>query len=539
MKNFFKSKTTLICFIVYILLTAFIFSQSLSSGGRSSESSGRVASLISKAVEFLTEDKITLEDDGKIKELYPTSMAVSGVDGELEVGKNYLLKVELLPKNEYPLCDLEFISSNPSAVTVDKVGVLTAVEVGETTITIKDKFSNLSSTIDLTVGDKVYIPKIAFGNLTGFSSGDNAVYYSSSNQTGAIYAIDFESEVDNSNLVVTSDSADVVLGNGRIYFYPKRLGDIQIKLTATYKSINGNEERDYFFNVNVKDKFMPKYSTLLTVSENSILLTTNQNKTLNLNLSEYQSGLTSAQKRVFYTVDSRFLKVDGDGEGIRLTPKKIGNSKVYIYYVNDDGLAKQEVDVEIVQGIPSSAKMVAPSSWAVNGKDLQLSVVGDGVKFSSNEFNWAVDGNATILGGKLLADKNGKYQVTATHKTIDGFTASLSIEVKYSFHTYVRKLVGHFSLFFILAIFAIVVYYRLAEILKPNKKTLLGSSLTLSAGLLTAGISELLQSGIFTSGRAPAFSDVLIDFAGYFLATAICFIIYIIYRKAKAKKINK
>ncbi len=535
MKKFFNSKTTLVCFIIYVILTAFIFSQSLSSGTASSNSSGRVAGFISQIVEVVSGNKVTLIDDGKIKTLYPKEISVSGIDGELEVGKTYQLTVNLLPKNEYPLCDLNFTSSNQNVVTVDKDGLLTAVNVGQSQVTVKDRFSSLSKTIDVTVGNKVYIPKITFGSLTGFSQEDNAVYYSSANQTGAIYSIEFESEIESDNLIAYGEGADVVLGNGRVYFYPKKIGDITIKITADYLTVNGREQRDYLYTVSVNDKLMPAYSTPLIVSENAITITTTQTKTINLNLTEYQNGLTSAQKRIFYTVDSRFLTITNNGNELNLTPKKIGTSQVCVYYISNNSLLFKTVDVEILQGVPNTVKILAPSSWAINGKDLTLSVIGDGKKFDASEFNWTVNGSATVTNGKFLCEKNGSYTVTATHKTIEGFTATKTIQVKYSYHTYVRKLIGHFSLFFVLAIFAIVVYYRLAEILKPTKKALLGTCLTLSAGLVTASVSELLQSGIFTSGRAPSILDVSIDFAGYLLATTICFIIYIIYRKRNRK----
>ena len=536
MKKYFNSKTTLISFIVYILITAFIFSQSLSSGGESSKSSGRVAGFISQLVEVVSGNKVTLKDDGKIKKLYPQQIEVFCEDEELEVGKTYPLVVNLLPSNEYPLCDLEYSSANENVAVVDKDGFLTAVGVGRAEITVKDNFSKLSTTLAVTVGDKEYIPEITFTNLTGFSAEDNSVYYSTVNNVGAIYSVEFESEISGNNLTAYSDEADVVLGNGKVYFYPKKIGDITIKITADYLNVNGSSQRDYFYTVSVKDKLMPTYTTPLTVSENAFSITTSQNKTLSLNLSEYQAGLTSAQKRLFYIADSRFLTLSSQSDELKLTPKKVGSSKVYMYYVSDNSLLSHAIDVEILQGVPNAVKILAPSSWAINGKNLNLSIIGDGKKFSSSDFNWEVTGNATVADGKFSSEKNGSYTVVATHKTIDGFTATKTIQVKYSYHTYVRKLIGHFSLFFVLAIFAIVVYYRLAEILKPTKKTLLGTTLTLGAGLLTAGVSELLQSGIFTTGRAPSFNDILIDFAGYILATLICFIIY---RKAKAKKINK
>ena len=144
-RKFFNSKTTLISFIIYVLLTAFIFSQSLSSGTQSSNSSGRVSNLISQTVEFLSGNKITLKDDGKIKALYPESIDVFLQDSELTVGKTYQITYLLKPSGNYSLSDIEFFSSNESVLIVDKDGLVTPLSKGVSTVTVKDKFSDCNA----------------------------------------------------------------------------------------------------------------------------------------------------------------------------------------------------------------------------------------------------------------------------------------------------------------------------------------------------------------------------------------------------------
>ena len=539
-RKFFNSKTTLISFIIYVLLTAFIFSQSLSSGTQSSNSSGRVSNLISQTVEFLSGNKITLKDDGKIKALYPESIDVSGLDNELTVGKVYQITYSLQPSGNYSLSNVEFSSSNESVLVVDKDGLVTPLSKGVSTVTVKDKFSGVNKSVLVTVGDKVYLPSFTFGSVTGFSNTDNGVYYSSHNNSGAVYSINYQSDLDiNSTLSVSGDGVDTVLGKNKIYFYPKRTGEVTITATASYNDVNGFQTQTFSHVVTVSEKALPLYTTPLTVSQTEVVLPTNEEKELTLNFNDYSTGLLSAQARLFYMADSRFLSLESTQSGIKLKPEKVGNTTFYLYSVYNNSLVKTEVLVSVIQGLPTSPKILAPSGWAVNGKELNLTVVGDGVKFNSSDFTWEVSDNASVVNGKFYSEKNGSYTVTATHKTIENFTVTKTISVKYSYHTYVRKLIGHFSLFLVLAIFATIVYYRLAEMLKPNKKVLLGTTLSLGAGLLTAGISEFLQSGIFVSGRGPSLSDVGIDFLGFILGTAIYFVIYIIYRKVKAKKLSK
>ncbi len=108
------------------------------------------------------------------------------------------------------------------------------------------------------------------------------------------------------------------------------------------------------------------------------------------------------------------------------------------------------------------------------------------------------------------------------------------------YERFIRKALGHFALFVALAVFSSVVYYRVAEMLECKNTNLLSFVLILLVGLLTAVISETLQLPIFVSGRSAQFTDILLDFSGYFLGYFLYriikfFALYIIYRKNARK----
>lgn len=106
--------------------------------------------------------------------------------------------------------------------------------------------------------------------------------------------------------------------------------------------------------------------------------------------------------------------------------------------------------------------------------------------------------------------------------------------IKGDYELFIRKALGHFSSFFVLAIFATVVYYRVAELSFKNRRNLYFVVIALLAGALTAVIAEVFQLPIFVSGRSASAVDMLIDFSGYFLGFLIAnFIRFIIYRKGK------
>lgn len=108
------------------------------------------------------------------------------------------------------------------------------------------------------------------------------------------------------------------------------------------------------------------------------------------------------------------------------------------------------------------------------------------------------------------------------------------LNIEGDYELFIRKAIGHFSSFLVLAIFASVVYHRVAALNFKGHVNLYFAIITLIAGLLTATLAEIFQLPIFVSGRSASFIDVLIDFSGYLLGF-LCFNLarLIIYRKGK------
>ena len=85
----------------------------------------------------------------------------------------------------------------------------------------------------------------------------------------------------------------------------------------------------------------------------------------------------------------------------------------------------------------------------------------------------------------------------------------------------VRKLIGHFGLFFVCGFFGINTFINF---IKNKKQSII---INLIAGILIAIISELLQ--LIPIGRSCQISDMLIDYSGYLL---ICVVYIFIKRKS-------
>ena len=96
-------------------------------------------------------------------------------------------------------------------------------------------------------------------------------------------------------------------------------------------------------------------------------------------------------------------------------------------------------------------------------------------------------------------------------------------------HHIVRKVFGHFLFFGASGLFTTLTLLFSGDVYKKRKmETIIFS---LSIGATIAAISEFIQ--IFTPGRAGMFTDILIDFSGYFLFTIIIYFVLFFINKSK------
>ncbi len=91
------------------------------------------------------------------------------------------------------------------------------------------------------------------------------------------------------------------------------------------------------------------------------------------------------------------------------------------------------------------------------------------------------------------------------------------------FAAFIRKFLGHFSLF---AITAIPLMIAITLIDHTFRQRVLGAIGALVGGFSLAAISEFIQ--LLTPGRGPAWRDVGIDFGGFALTVVLFFIGYVI-----------
>lgn len=183
---------------------------------------------------------------------------------------------------------------------------------------------------------------------------------------------------------------------------------------------------------------------------------------------------------------------------------------------------------DVVDGLT----VVAPDRCVKGGKIDLTAYTGGNV---TKNVKWeVVKGEGSIdENGVFTSDKSGKVTVRATYVGRPDLTVEKTITVSVfdTFHTLIRKGLGHFSLFLVLGFGLFGTFFLL---IKPRWVSL---PLSLLSAFVVAGISEMFQLPVFTSGRYATWPDVAIVFLGALsgigIAVVAVSIVGLIWFKAK------
>lgn len=209
---------------------------------------------------------------------------------------------------------------------------------------------------------------------------------------------------------------------------------------------------------------------------------------------------------------------------------KPGTATITYFSIYDNTItATLHVTVpDVVDGLT----VVAPDRCVKGGKIDLTAYTGGNV---TKNVKWeVVKGEGSIdENGVFTSDKSGKVTVRATYVDRPDLTVEKTITVSVfdTFHTLIRKGLGHFSLFLVLGFGLFGTFFLL---IKPRWASL---PLSLLSAFVVAGISEMFQLPVFTSGRYATWPDVAIDFLGALsgigIAVVAVSIVGLIWFKAK------
>lgn len=176
-----------------------------------------------------------------------------------------------------------------------------------------------------------------------------------------------------------------------------------------------------------------------------------------------------------------------------------------------------------VPDVVNGLTVVAPDRCVKGGKIDLTAYTGGNV---TKNVKWeVVKGEGSIdENGVFTSDKSGKVTVRATYVGRPDLTVEKTITVSVfdTFHTLIRKGLGHFSLFLVLGFGLFSTFFLL---IKPRWASL---PLSLLSAFVVAGFSEMFQLPVFTSGRYATWHDVAIDFLGALAGIGIAIIVTLV-----------
>lgn len=241
-----------------------------------------------------------------------------------------------------------------------------------------------------------------------------------------------------------------------------------------------------------------------------------------------------------------------------VTGVKVSGTAIITVYANANFLVYDQMEVTFNDVIPTAISLSSSKLEVDVGtkqtiiptlshslSDQTLPITNQEVIYQSSDSSIA---EVTSLNGQgiVLGMKRGTVIITARPQANQAIETTITLTIKAmevinnnnmtEFGAYLRKAVGHFSLFFINGILGFMTFYFFLSKVKPWQTLLFA----LIPGLFFAGVSEFIQ--LFVPDRGASIADVGIDFLGY---VAACLIIYIsiffdsrIKKKTSAKPIS-
>ena len=149
----------------------------------------------------------------------------------------------------------------------------------------------------------------------------------------------------------------------------------------------------------------------------------------------------------------------------------------------------------------------------------------------------AVAVNVLIIVESCIGGDGSAAQSLSVSEAIANFIESIfpgAIKDHAAFHSAIRKLIGHFSLFGLSGLFTTLTFVMNDFLMEKLKwKNII---IILLFGLVLALVSELIQ--YFVPGRYGVLTDVLIDYSGYIIFSGIVYLTYtlIILKNQKSKE---
>ena len=504
--NFFRY-LAIVALICTIFMTGLLCFEALKPGDKSGATSGEVEDTIKDIIP-------DIPDNEQNYDLVSIRCKQSGASRS--VGEKLTLTFAYTP-SQATNKELTFSSANPSIVSVDESGVATFHSYGTATITAKSK-SN--SSIKTTF--KLVCSGVAAGDISNIyptfdeESGATAKYQVPEGTYSYICFRDEQGQVVSvSTLKIVCNNPDILRMNDTEHFVAIKPGVATI--TVTNKKTN--QIKDIVITVTESDSFSAP--EIFQFKQDVMQV----DKNITFDPRDNISNILPEGA----TFDTRFCQVNCLDESLFdvasgiYTATTLGET-----YFQITSYATGEIfsfKVVIVEPLPKQF-IVMGNDRIVCDKQYTYTVF-DGER-DCDKVTWSVvKGGATITAdGKLVATKLGNVVIRATSTQDESVYVDYTVRVSLyeNFHTFVRKIFGHFSAFAVLGVGFAVTFFLLC-----GRARGLSPIFAFLSGVAVAALTEVLQLPIFTPNRGPSVNDALIDSAGVATGVAITALVVALY----------
>lgn len=441
----------------------------------------------------------------------PKSIKIESIKN-IYVGEKINVKCTILPENASKKTVKYKLSSNIASVSSD--GTLVFNEPGKLILKVWiDEYKNIYDEIELEAEIKIVeLESIEIHtNSKEFNVGSSYQLYPLFNP------------VDTTNQSVTWESLNKDIAsideNGKMTCLKD--GEVTIKLTCQNKEVEKK-----FVVTTYEEIYISKLELSPTSNfENNILTITEGNCLDLMNYVTYEPINANIINLKWSTSNENIVDIlpNGNITPIVGSPELI---KIKVYLENDesiyDEILVKVISKKVVYNVDSEISTYVNANKKIEFKENSVFPNQYNLKYEiENEKIAKVDESGLVYG-----IKKGKTTCLITCESSDGTIAEYKIDInitnppKQSFYLLIRKGIGHFGAFMVLAMigFGVCLFFF--------KKKPLFIIISLALGFSIAGVTEIIQ--LYVPGRSGLFSDVMIDFSGYFVGTAITFTIFYI-----------
>ncbi len=495
-------RLSLAAFICTTLLMLIIFIESIMPGDISAAQSAAISESIVRRFEIADSSVV-------IPEYISLSLPIDTPEF-LYIGDTLKLTAEYLPENS-TVRGVAFSCSDYDIASIEPDGTLTFLDAGTVIITATSS-ANPDASTELYLNCSGINPQ----SLTAFE-----LILPESIAIGEVAAITIVSESEALNtsgfeIALEGDSAALSVRSDMLF----ALSEGTVTVTA---SLNGIERSRSVAIINNPDyirpeDFLPEQSAVTLRAGESAFL-------------EYSALPQGSPAYAHMSSDDESIARIYDGV---LTAYSEGSCTIELRSVfNPQCVAI--IEVEVLAELPIGLVIIGDERALLNY------ATAYSVAFVNNpgdrSVTWSIDCDKGAINeeGYLFSKRLGKVTLRATSNMDPSIYAEKTVTITLfkSFHLYVRKILGHFSLF---ALLGFGIFFTLILLVRQKW---VGVVFTPITGFVAAGLSEMFQLPFFTSGRYADWSDVFIDtlgaLSGFIVALLVMGIIRIIWKKSNGQ----